>query len=780
MSGSRRRGWARAGALAPLFVVAVAAVSLVAGTPGGVDGAAATAAGAGPRQVAGTPVLELLEQDFAIEANGIIRLVYRLTGDVGTTAELVPTTTSTTTTTTTTTTVPVAPETDSAAGSELPATGPPTGTITPGSPVIDPPEPPAEPLRLTVEVTNYRPLERVSAIERVVGSDVDPSAFADVSSVVDGVALDDLRDRVVFDDDGSVIFTLEIPTDGANSVEEKLRFDRAGLYPLRVQVLVGDPADNDVLVTAGTIVQRLPGPDDAATAGSALPSAGATAEPPPIDLAVVSVTAAAGPTATAEETRAAYRSLDAGVELAAALEAPVTLMVPPPLVASRAETSDGRSLLAQSLADDELVALPAVPLDVSSAVAVEQSDTFARFVRIGEDLLTEAVPTTPSRRDMWVAFEPLSAPGAQALRDLGVRFVVMPSEMYLDTVGARLPATDLFVEVELPDGGTLPLLVVDDLAGQLTAAAADEILLDSTTTEWAVATLATMLVEREQADVLTRTARRSRVLTTPDLEAPDPRLLGGLERLAASTPSIRFTAGSSLTGVTDVQIDNGRRVSVRLPDVAGPPLAERVELIDTVGVQMSSAASMLPDTDARPEQWSTQLDVLISTDYSDAEAVEVTDRLVADAQRLKDAVDLPEPFTFTLTGRNGNIEIRLGNDSDDPLRVVVQLASTKVNFPLGDEEVTLRPNAETSVIVPVEARSNGTSSITLQVSTPAGEVLAEPVTLTSRVTALTGFGQVLTGGFVLVLFTWWFAHWRARRRTVIVGDVRQRHPSSGK
>ena len=108
------------------------------------------------------------------------------------------------------------------------------------------------------------------------------------------------------------------------------------------------------------------------------------------------------------------------------------------------------------------------------------------------------------------------------------------------------------------------------------------------------------------------------------------------------------------------------------------------------------------------------------------------------------------------------------------------LDSTKVNFPEGAQLVTLRPRDETSVIVPVEAESNGTSSINLVVSTPSGEPLDEPVTLTARVTALTGLGQVLTGGLVLVLLTWWFTHWRSRRRSELVDDGRDRHPSTSK
>ena len=89
--------------------------------------------------------------------------------------------------------------------------------------------------------------------------------------------------------------------------------------------------------------------------------------------------------------------------------------------------------------DDEFVAMPAVPLDVSSAVAAGKQDEFARDLGAGEDMLTAAVPTTPSSRNVWIATEPLSGAGAQELRDLGFRYLVMPDQLYVDTVDDRTP-----------------------------------------------------------------------------------------------------------------------------------------------------------------------------------------------------------------------------------------------------------------------------------------------------------------------------------------------------
>ncbi len=620
------------------------------------------------------------------------------------------------------------------------------------------PEPPVE---LTVLVTNYRPITDPDDLAELVGSDVDPDAF---SGAVDGVAITDLRTRATLNDDGSVDFTLDIGTDTVASVQDRLKFDEPGLYPLRIQLLTGEPGDGNVVATAGTIVQRLPGPLDDVDI------------PPPVDLSVVTVTPSPGPAAPTADVVAAQTALDAAIDLAATIDSPMTLEVPPQLVADEAATEAGAQRLSESLENDELVALPIIPLDVSSAVAADRPDAFTRLVIAGEDLLTEAVPTTPTGRDVWITSDPLSAGGAQQLRDLGVRYVIMPSELYRDTVGGTLPATDLFVEAALPDGGTLPILVVDPLAVELTPSAADDILEQATPTEWAVETVAGILLEQDadDSDALPgRAPERSRILTTPDLLAPDARLLGGLEELVATTPSVRFALASSLIGVTDVQESDGEPLVVELPEVAGPSLTERIDVIDSTTLAMASAASMLSPEDARPAAWNVELDALISTSFSDAEVEAATAELLAEANAIKESVVLPEPFTFTLTGRTGSIDLAIGNTSDEPLTVTVGLDSTKVEFPEGSQTVTLRPNDDTTLIIPVEARSNGTSSIDVTVTTPAGEPLGDPVNLTSRVTGFTGLGQVLTAGFLLVLLTWWFAHWRARRRASIIDDGRE-------
>jgi hypothetical protein len=384
----------------------------------------------------------------------------------------------------------------------------------------------------------------------------------------------------------------------------------------------------------------------------------------------------------------------------------------------------------------------------------------------------------PSRRDVYVAAAPLSASGAQALRDLGTRIVVMTADTFADTVGPAVDApTDQFAEIALPDGGALPLIVVDPIGEQLTPAGAAAELADLTAVEWAVRTITSMLVGDEERD--TAAGQRSRLLATPDLAAPDVELLDALETLVETTPDVRMTPTSSLTGVTDVATDGGRPLSIELPAVAGPSIEARVQMLNGTKLVIANASSMLSPEDPRPPDWTARIDELVASGYPDAYVEAEAAAIRREAEELLGAIVAPEPFTFTLTGRSGDIEMRIGNLADEPLAVKLRMSSPKLTFPSGDQLVELRPNSETSVVVPVRALANGTSSVTVEILTPVDQPITDPVTLTSRVNALTGLGQVLTGGLILVLLTWWFNHWRARRREAAAsGDGTSGEPAA--
>ncbi len=738
-AGGRWRGGARRPAWRGVRIAAIAIGGVLAslGALPVADGGA-DAAQTGYR-------LELQDQALAFRPGDPLRFDYRLTGDVAAlVTELGPTASRAGPTTS------VAPVED--------------GTATPtGDPATEalPPPPPA----LVVQVTNYPALVDSSGLADVIGADVERTAFGDA---IDGVELPVERTAIDVDDAGTATLEVVVDTDTAQSEADKLRFDEPGVHPVRVELLLADEAGGrTVLASAGTVVQRLP--DDGRPTS------------PAVDLALVAAVEQLPSSATPAAVAATRGAVDDVVVSAAEIEPPIAAALPPDVLAHIA-ADGGRALLADALAGDELVSLPAAPLDVSAAAAVDRVDAFTRLLRAGEDMLTDAVPTTPTRRDLWIATEPLSAEGAQVLRDLGTRYVVMPADLYASTVGGPVPATDQFVQIALPDGGRLPLLVVDDVGAALTPGALPE---GTTPTELAVATVAGVLLDSAddgratdpaaQQTVAPSTAR-SRIVAAPRFGPLDPGLVEAVAAMADTTPDVRFAAASTLTGVTGVQQVDGRPLVVDLPPRAGPSLDARVARLEGAGLAMVSAGSMLPEDDPRRAEWANEIDSLISTAYSDDEVADQVDELLTEADRLKGAVVPPEPFTFTLTGRTGEIELPIGNELDEPLRVVLHLESPKLVFPDGDTEVLLDPETETRVVVPVRARANGTSSVGVHLRTPLGEDLTDTVRLTSRVNALTGIGQVLTGGLVVVLLTWWFTHWRSRRRQLAAASA-QRHPS---
>ena len=109
------------------------------------------------------------------------------------------------------------------------------------------------------------------------------------------------------------------------------------------------------------------------------------------------------------------------------------------------------------------MALSDINLDVSSAVAAGIGDRYTQALERGEDSITAALSRPPTRV-VRVVDTALSAPGAQLLRTLGVRYLVMTPDRYDDFVGGERPETDRFVDVELPDGGTLPILLTDPIS----------------------------------------------------------------------------------------------------------------------------------------------------------------------------------------------------------------------------------------------------------------------------------------------------------------------------
>jgi hypothetical protein len=585
----------------------------------------------------------------------------------------------------------------------------------------------------------------------------DPAALADVlDDRVTNVSSRATVPVTLTTDGDQTSFTLSVATSTTPDDQGALVLQRDGVYPITVQLLL----DGTPVATADTFVDRLPATPD--------PGGG------PMSVAVVADVADPGPSPTASQLATARTELQAIAQSATALAGTMTLRVPPVVVEHLASDDPGLlTTLRGALGSTEVLAVPARALDPSSATAAGLQDAFSGSLRAGEDVLGAALPATPPQRSAWIVDGPISASGAAMLRDpLGFDLLVFDHSVY-DTLEGGIGGyhdRSLSFDVDVGGRAALPGFIVSASSHWLDR---DELDRDGLTPiDGAVRLMSELVVAR---DALGADQRRSVVLALPPGVAPDPEAAAALSSFVGETPDFALARLSSLPASTDQMVVPGRGPeTVHLPAVAGPDLTERAQRVALTRLAATSAASMLAGDDTQLQTWNASLDALLSTGVPDRTADAELDRISAETRAMDSDIEAPRPFTFTLTGRRSTLRVNLRNTGTRDLNVVVRPSSPKLRFPDGDEPAVLKAGATTEVLIPVQAQTNGTSAIGIQILTPFGNQSVQgPVVLTARVNALSGLGQVVTGAAILVLVSWWYGHFRRRRRTrrALLGEV---------
>jgi len=127
-------------------------------------------------------------------------------------------------------------------------------------------------------------------------------------------------------------------------------------------------------------------------------------------------------------------------------------------------------------------------------------------------------------------------------------------------------------------------------------------------------------------------------------------------------------------------------------------------------------------------------------------------------------VHVPADRTVTLTARRADIPVSLQNATGRALRVRVSLQSEKLLFPNGSSKVLDLPPRNTTVRFLVEARASGTFPLKVSVTSTDGRIVFQETRFTVRSTVVSNVGLFLTIGAGLFLAGWWLNHNRRRRR----------------
>lgn len=565
--------------------------------------------------------------------------------------------------------------------------------------------------------------------------------------------------------DGSI--ELLVPTTSGPLQRGVLRLPAAGVYPVRLELRAPPSRGTDGAVLAQLVTLFHAVTDETESSNLDIAYLATVTSPPArqVDGAVI------------VDPRA-RRMLDDVADMAEATDVPFSVALPPELIeALSVGSDDDRALwqrLADGLADDDVLASPAVTLDPSTAVRSGLSDTYTTLLRRGEDAVVAMVGRGNVERSLQVIGGDIDVGGAVLLRDLGARSVVLTPDaqtaLGLGVGDTALADPTLMVALPLGGNSELPAAWVDPaLARHLTRAMVD---VEQQVFEF-IAELLVMryeLVDRagDEGDGSRANAvlsRRSLVLSTPDGSPAPPELLATLLSRIDGTPGLRVVTASQASATTGVAIANGLTVTVDLPDAAGRDLTERAEDLFVLSLDAFTVASMLPEGDGRPLSWGDQLWRLVALELDDREVERGLDHVRGLLDEVRNAVRVASANDVTLGGRVSVIRLKLRNDADFDVRVAVRLESAKLAFPEGQQLVDLPASTTLDVEIPVEVRSNGRFPVSVTLLTPEGDVpLGTPVEFAARATALTGLGQVVTVAGGLVLASWWLRHVRMRRR----------------
>ena len=276
-----------------------------------------------------------------------------------------------------------------------------------------------------------------------------------------------------------------------------------------------------------------------------------------------------------------------------------------------------------------------------------------------------------------------------------------------------------------------------------------------------------MQLRREQPELA-----RSVVFSAPDLTIPDVETVQAIERLLSSDPTVEFMRVSELPD----QITANRAIVT--PAVPQVDLAQRQLTADALQVLIDDTGSMLNENHESVAQWNALINDLFDQRGNGQYVVDTIDVVTNETSAVRQWVSVPMSGTVNLTGRDTPLPLVVENTGPEPLQVLIRLNAPRLVVPDEPLATTLPPGVS-SVQVPVEARSNGSFDVEVEVLSPAGTPVVSGVTIVAKAMTLSGFGRLFGFGLILVLISWWVSHLRRQRqRKVAATPVETQMPSS--
>ena len=609
-----------------------------------------------------------------------------------------------------------------------------------------------------IAVTSYKRISTRQLVRDAVAGKL--------ASPIDSALIEVTADDFV---EGNTI-SITVPIETVSRTKDALQLSASGIYPLAI----GVQQDKTISTAIVTFIERLPDNQSEPSVSENL------------NLAVVGSVDGAitlqpdGSSVIDDASRAAVGNALQILEASPPL--PVAVALKPEIIESLGQSTPDDAGLVDSLNAStslELLSTPYVDFDPSEATATELGNAFTDQLRLGEDTLLTALLGQNIDRGVFFVRDELDAGGAQLLRDLGFRTLLLSHNSQKATGNGISLMADSTRKIEFSFGAGATVDVMLAEPNLSTAVSRGSL----SPNPYLVAQQIVAELKLLRSDLLSRgetLSGRTVVLSTDDGSLPSVGLINALVSSLASQPDIGFVTLGEAVAETSVSLVDGRPVTAELPVSDATVDSGLARQIVDVTSRINGFASMLPDDDLRPDRWRRLLHVLPDQSLDETTRQTYVDVVTDETSAIAATVSPPASTTFTLGGRDSSIRLTLRNDSDVALSVLVRLSSSKLTFPEGEKTVMLPSGTTTAVEIPVTARSNGRFPVSLTLLTPDGsQTLGSTATFTARVNALAGLGQLVTGIGLLLLISWWAHHLRKQRRLrhVEAGDSAGRHPA---
>jgi hypothetical protein len=532
-------------------------------------------------------------------------------------------------------------------------------------------------------------------------------------------------------------------TSGSQNDVKKIEFSGPGIYPIRIESLI----NKVVRANATSFVNRV----DLST----------RLEPMPVNLLVTINSANTlqldGSHVVDDLTREKVSQLVSLLDLDGEL---VSAQVSPQIVdgLSKSKKPADQELLSRltnAISKTNLVATTYLAFDPSGAHKTQHEKEFNALVDLGKNSLSSRFTSNVAVSDVWIARTPLDQSGVDLLAESGYRSIVM-----LPAAGAALGAFDNTARPYrlVSADKTLSLYVVDPT---YVAQLGDE---KNNSFIAASAIAAQLLAQRGkiETDGGTPSLKRT-VLTTKDGAVLNSNLLHEILLILKRVP--QQISIQTLENLPEPRQD-AYKPNLRAIDIS--QFETRMNDIDLLRADLKKLDSTLDQNSATWATWNERLMVMSSDTLTTTQREEFATQTRNELKSLRTAVTLKEGTTFTLGSRKSQLRLDLKNSSSEDLMVQVKVESPKLKLDRSVAVIEVPANSSNELVINVVALSNGLFPVDVRIYTADGSSqLGKKIEVSARVNAIAGLGQVVSGVALLILLTWWAAHFKRKYRTQV-------------